>query len=227
MKMKRLPTVRAALLAVPERNEDPWLVEELWMREAVGIIQPLPMPDRPEPHPLHRASRRAQLRSVAARSHHQTAGPGAQHRGQADPLSPRNSPKPPRRNASSRSWPKPRRPSRNASCAMPRACVQATSAMHWPTSWLPGASSAHPTATASAPYERFPLPAPIGSLGNGNGKHAHQILFLLLDHRNDEAIPTEPPSLARPKWRAARRSGAGVHPYGEPEILSPRRRIPA
>jgi hypothetical protein len=38
MKMKRLPTVRAALLAVPERNEDPWLVEELWMREAVGII---------------------------------------------------------------------------------------------------------------------------------------------------------------------------------------------
>jgi hypothetical protein len=38
MKMKRLPTVRAALLAVPEKNEDPWLVEGLWMREAVGII---------------------------------------------------------------------------------------------------------------------------------------------------------------------------------------------
>src|SRR4029450_709429 len=35
---RQLPTVRAALLAVPERNEDPWLVEELWMREAVGII---------------------------------------------------------------------------------------------------------------------------------------------------------------------------------------------
>jgi hypothetical protein len=36
--MKPLPTVRAALLAEPERAEQPWLVEGLWMREAVGII---------------------------------------------------------------------------------------------------------------------------------------------------------------------------------------------
>jgi AAA domain len=36
--MKPLPTVRAALLAEPERGEQPWLVEGLWMREAVGII---------------------------------------------------------------------------------------------------------------------------------------------------------------------------------------------
>jgi hypothetical protein len=36
--MKPLPTVRAALLAEPEKAEQPWLVEGLWMREAVGII---------------------------------------------------------------------------------------------------------------------------------------------------------------------------------------------
>src|SRR5262245_62862183 len=36
--MNTLPTVRAALLAEPERGEQPWLVEGLWMREAVGII---------------------------------------------------------------------------------------------------------------------------------------------------------------------------------------------
>jgi AAA domain len=36
--MKMLPTVRAALLAEPDRDEEPWLVEGLWMREAVGII---------------------------------------------------------------------------------------------------------------------------------------------------------------------------------------------
>jgi hypothetical protein len=36
--MKPLPTVRAALLAEPERAEQPWLVEGLWMCEAVGII---------------------------------------------------------------------------------------------------------------------------------------------------------------------------------------------
>jgi hypothetical protein len=36
--MKPLPTVRAALLAEPEKGEEPWLIEELWMREAVGII---------------------------------------------------------------------------------------------------------------------------------------------------------------------------------------------
>jgi hypothetical protein len=36
--MKPLPTVRAALLAEPEKARDPWLVEGLWMREAVGII---------------------------------------------------------------------------------------------------------------------------------------------------------------------------------------------
>ena len=36
--IKPFPTVRAALLAELERNEEPWLVEGLWMREAVGII---------------------------------------------------------------------------------------------------------------------------------------------------------------------------------------------
>ena len=36
--MKPLPTVRAALLAELEKARDPWLVEGLWMREAVGII---------------------------------------------------------------------------------------------------------------------------------------------------------------------------------------------
>jgi hypothetical protein len=36
--MNTLPTVRAALLAESERGEQPWLVEGLWMREAVGII---------------------------------------------------------------------------------------------------------------------------------------------------------------------------------------------
>jgi AAA domain len=36
--MKPLPTVRAALLAEAEKARDPWLVEGLWMREAVGII---------------------------------------------------------------------------------------------------------------------------------------------------------------------------------------------
>lgn len=36
--MKPLPTVRAALLAEPDKARDPWLVEGLWMREAVGII---------------------------------------------------------------------------------------------------------------------------------------------------------------------------------------------
>src|SRR3984893_14483965 len=36
--MKPLPTVRAALLAEPEKDEEPWLIEGLWMREAVGII---------------------------------------------------------------------------------------------------------------------------------------------------------------------------------------------
>jgi hypothetical protein len=36
--MKPLPTVRAALLAEPEKGEEPWLIEGLWMREAVGII---------------------------------------------------------------------------------------------------------------------------------------------------------------------------------------------
>jgi hypothetical protein len=36
--MKPLPTVRAALLAEPENGEEPWLIEGLWMREAVGII---------------------------------------------------------------------------------------------------------------------------------------------------------------------------------------------
>src|SRR5215467_11814348 len=36
--MNTLPTVRAALLAEPHRGEQPWLVEGLWMREAVGII---------------------------------------------------------------------------------------------------------------------------------------------------------------------------------------------
>jgi AAA domain len=36
--MKPLPTVRAALLAEPERGNEPWLIEGLWMREAVGII---------------------------------------------------------------------------------------------------------------------------------------------------------------------------------------------
>ena len=36
--MNTLPTVRAALLAEPERGVQPWLVEGLWMREAVGII---------------------------------------------------------------------------------------------------------------------------------------------------------------------------------------------
>jgi hypothetical protein len=36
--MKTLPTVRAALLAEPEKGQEPWLIEGLWMREAVGII---------------------------------------------------------------------------------------------------------------------------------------------------------------------------------------------
>jgi hypothetical protein len=36
--MKPLPTVRAALLAEPEKGDEPWLIEGLWMREAVGII---------------------------------------------------------------------------------------------------------------------------------------------------------------------------------------------
>src|SRR5262249_15878483 len=36
--MKPLPTVRAALLAEPERAEQPWLLEGLWMPEAVGIL---------------------------------------------------------------------------------------------------------------------------------------------------------------------------------------------
>lgn len=36
--MKPLPTVRAALLAEPEKSLEPWLIEGLWMREAVGII---------------------------------------------------------------------------------------------------------------------------------------------------------------------------------------------
>lgn len=37
--MKPLPTVRAALLAEPEKGQEPWLVEGLWMREAVGIMR--------------------------------------------------------------------------------------------------------------------------------------------------------------------------------------------
>ena len=36
--MNPFPTVRAALLAEPQRGDEPWLVEGLWMREAVGII---------------------------------------------------------------------------------------------------------------------------------------------------------------------------------------------
>lgn len=36
--MKPLATVRAALLAEPEKDEQPWLIEGLWMRDAVGII---------------------------------------------------------------------------------------------------------------------------------------------------------------------------------------------
>jgi hypothetical protein len=36
--MKPLPTVRAALLAEPENSLEPWLIEGLWMSEAVGII---------------------------------------------------------------------------------------------------------------------------------------------------------------------------------------------
>ena len=36
--MNPFPTVRAALLPEPQRGDEPWLVEGLWMREAVGII---------------------------------------------------------------------------------------------------------------------------------------------------------------------------------------------
>jgi AAA domain len=36
--VKPLPTVRAALLAEPEKSQEPWLIEGLWMRQAVGII---------------------------------------------------------------------------------------------------------------------------------------------------------------------------------------------
>ena len=36
--MNPFPTVRAALLAEPHRGDEPWLIEGLWTREAVGII---------------------------------------------------------------------------------------------------------------------------------------------------------------------------------------------
>lgn len=36
--MKPLPTVRAALLAEPEKGEEPWIIQGLWMADAVGII---------------------------------------------------------------------------------------------------------------------------------------------------------------------------------------------
>ena len=36
--MNPFPTVRAALLAEPQRGDEPRLVEGLWIKEAVGII---------------------------------------------------------------------------------------------------------------------------------------------------------------------------------------------
>ena len=40
---------------------------------------------------------------------------------------------------------------------------------------------------------------------------------ILMSERSGEAIPSEPPSLARPMWRATVAERGGGHPLGEPE----------